>query len=40
MVNNSGSTQLSASEKPTAIAVDVSDSAKGYVYYSYKTGEI
>ena len=35
MVNNSGSTQLSASEKPTAIAVDVSDSAKGYVYYSY-----
>lgn len=39
MVNNSGSTQLSASEKPTAIAVDVSDSAKGYVYYSYKTGE-
>lgn len=39
MVNNSGYTQLSASEKPTAIAVDVSDSAKGYVYYSYKTGE-
>lgn len=39
MVNNSGSTQLSASEKPTAIAVDVSDTQKGYVYYSYKTGE-
>ena len=39
MMNNSGGTQLSASEKPTAIAVDVSDSAKGYVYYSYKTGE-
>lgn len=39
MVNNSGSTQLSASEKPTAIAVDVSDSQKGYVYYSYKTDE-
>ena len=39
MVNNSGYTQLSASEKPTAIAVDVSDSANGYVYYSYKTGE-
>ena len=35
MVNNSGSTQLSASEKPTAIAVDVSDTQKGYVYYSY-----
>lgn len=39
MVNKSGSTQLSASEKPTAIAVDVSDTQKGYVYYSYKTGE-
>lgn len=35
MVNNSGSTPLSASEKPTAIAVDVSDTQKGYVYYSY-----
>ena len=39
MVNDSGSTQLSASQKPTAIAVDVSDTQKGYVYYSYKTGE-
>lgn len=36
MVNDSGSTQLSASQKPTAIAVDVSDTQKGYVYYSYK----
>ncbi|WP_253694747.1 MULTISPECIES: hypothetical protein [unclassified Treponema] len=39
MVNNSGSTSLSASEKPTAIAVDVSDNEKGYLYYSYETGE-
>ena len=37
-LKGSGSTYLNSSNPPIAIAVDVSDSTNGYLYYGYKDG--